>query len=57
LENIFSHGVILNEEKQEKVRQAQKAILDLVKKRVETFNLGLIRAKKHNKGAGAPLAS
>lgn len=56
LENIFSHGVLLNEEKQEKVRQAKDAIQNLVKKRVETFNLGLLKARHHTQVAGAPLA-
>lgn len=56
LENIFSHGVLLSEEKQEKIRQAEDAIQGLVKKRIETFNLSLLRAKKHNQAAGVPLA-
>lgn len=56
LENIFSHGVLLNEEKQEKLRQAEDAIQSLVKKRIESFNLGVLKAKKHTLVAGAPLA-
>lgn len=56
LENIFSHGVLLNEEKQEKVRQAEEAIQGLVKKRIETFNLGVLKARQHTQAAGAPLA-
>lgn len=39
LENIFSHGVILGEEKRKKVEQAQAAINDLVVKRAATFSV------------------
>lgn len=39
LENIFSHGVILGEEKRRKVELAQAAINDLVVKRAATFSV------------------
>lgn len=40
LEDIFAHGVILNEEKQRKITQARQAIDQLVIKRLQTLERG-----------------